>query len=280
VRVLPGVAFGSAVAVAALLAVAARAATAGPPVSGGCSQATAQRLEIDRVAGVLCGAFLGPGSAAMVASLTTGTCLPFVGWSVYALRDGAWQPVPLGAHGGLSGEPPVAVGTDIRETLDVRRAGDSLCNPTGGTRTRIWHWDGTRLTAGTWKQATAAAAPTHAFFNAPAGIGVQCGISDQPGQASGVGVTCQSVVTKPKLYQQKVTMGANGRPTICRDAGIRNRCKLGNAGEEKISTLGYGKQVTVGRFRCQTLHAGIRCTVTSSGSGFLINSGAASPVGP
>jgi len=42
----------------------------------------------------------------------------------------------------------------------------------------------------------------------------------------------------------------------------------------------YGGQVTVGRFRCQSLRSGIKCTVVSTGKGFLFNINAATPVGP
>lgn len=65
-------------------------------------------------------------------------------------------------------------------------------------------------------------------------------------------------------------MDAGGRLTICRDRGTRNRCNLGNPGEG-TPTLSYGKQITVGRFRCLSLQIGVRCTVIRSGKGFLIS---------
>jgi len=87
----------------------------------------------------------------MVVSLTTGVCLPFVGWELYVLRGGSWQHVILPPHGGLSGHPVVKVGNDLQETLEIRRPSDSLCNPTGGTKSRIWHWNGTRFAPGPWR---------------------------------------------------------------------------------------------------------------------------------
>ena len=42
----------------------------------------------------------------------------------------------------------------------------------------------------------------------------------------------------------------------------------------------YGTQVTVGRFRCQSLRSGIKCTVISTRRGFLFNISGASRVGP
>jgi hypothetical protein len=44
-------------------------------VGGRCNLATAQKLSLDRVAGVLCRPFLGPGSHAMVVMITNGTCM-------------------------------------------------------------------------------------------------------------------------------------------------------------------------------------------------------------
>jgi len=42
-------------------------------------------------------------------------------------------------------------------------------------------------------------------------------------------------------------------------------------------TLGNGKQITVGRFRCSSASAGITCAVIQCGKGFLINSSRATP---
>jgi hypothetical protein len=59
----------------------------------------------------------------------------------------AWKVVLKQKHGAdLAG-----IGTQIRETQFVFRSGDSHCNPTGGTRSRTWHWNGRRLVAGPWK---------------------------------------------------------------------------------------------------------------------------------
>jgi hypothetical protein len=48
-----------------------------------------------------------------------------------------------------------------------------------------------------------------------------------------------------------------------------NRCDLGNVGEN-APTYGIGKTVTVGRFACEVQAAGVRCTVTASGKGFVL----------
>ena len=80
-------------------------------------------------------------------------------------------------------------------------------------------------------------------------------------------VLCQST-QRP----QTVTMAANERLRICR--GLQ--C-LGNAPENAV-TLGYGKSRAVGKFRCTSLPAGLRCVVIASGRGFLINREGITPV--
>jgi len=82
-------------------------------------------------------------------------------------------------------------------------------------------------------------------------------------------VYCQSL-KKP----HSVTMRLDGRLRICRN-GVR--C-LGNPGEH-TPVLPYGKQLTVGRFRCFSLQSGVKCVVTSSGRGFLINATGITKVG-
>ena len=63
---------------------------------------------------------------------------------------------------------------------------------------------------------------------------------------------------------RKATLYPGGRLIIC--SGSEARCKLANIGE--APTLSYGKQTTVGRFRCLSLPTGMRCTLIQSGTGF------------
>jgi hypothetical protein len=44
-------------------------------------------------------------------------------------------------------------------------------------------------------------------------------------------------------------------------------------------SLAYGRHVRVGRFRCQSLRSGMKCTAISTGKGFLINSTSVNRVG-
>ena len=137
-----------------MIALTAAVCVSSAPASGAgtasCSATTAKSLEPDKVVAVACGSFAGPGSQVMLVNLTTGVCMPFVGWDVFLLQGGAWKRLSLPAHGGLTGSPAVPTGNDIRETIDIRRSSDLLCNPTGGTKTRLWHWNGTTFVPGAW----------------------------------------------------------------------------------------------------------------------------------
>jgi hypothetical protein len=230
-----------------------------------CSKATAEQVAKqfqleDQVAQVFCGAFVGPGSQAMVVAFTPGTC-GINGWAVFSFADNAWQ---------LVGSPHVgwtfavdAVGSDIRETAPVP-TGKFQCPLTNGThRSRIWHWDGTHLVAGPWKQAPVRIAG----FHTPSG-NIECVLVDTHARAA---VDCHSF--RPP---QRVRLYPGGQLKICR--GSEARCKIGNDGE--IPTLDYGRRITVGRFRCKSLRSGVRCIVLRSGKGFLINRAGVKRVGP
>ena len=112
--------------------------------------------------------------------------------------------------------------------------------------------------------APAGKSPSFARFLSPTG-NLSCEMSDQPGRVS---VYCQSL-KRP----HSVTMSGSGQLKICRGT----RC-LGNPAEN-TPTLGYGKQRTVGRFQCRSQLSGVRCTVTSSGKGFLIDKAGARRIG-
>jgi hypothetical protein len=186
----------------------------------------------------------------MVVSLWGPGNTGYIDWVVFRWDGQAWQFVmkqPFAAS-------ITAAGSDIRQTLSIYRPSDSRCCPTGGTKTRIWHWNGTRFVAGPWKQAQT----SDAFFSPSRKI--FCWMDDD-GQKALVG--CQTFNKPP---QEMVTMGAEGRLKIRRIPASQCGCT-----PDGPRTLGYGKQVTVGRFRCLSLRSGMRCTVIRSGKGFLIS---------
>jgi hypothetical protein len=139
---------------------AAFAASSPSAVSGNataCSKATAARVAtqlhvgVDPTTGrtpiaqVLCGPFLGPGSQALVASVAIPSCGRSIEWAVFRFAAGTWQLVMKRNNGA----DLAAVGSDIRETMGVLRPGDPHCFPSA-SRSRVWHWNGSRFTATAW----------------------------------------------------------------------------------------------------------------------------------
>jgi hypothetical protein len=153
-------------AVATGLAVDALGPTVPPKTGAGkashsrqprCSRAAARAVMVryrlgnagfmsDPVAQVLCGPFLGARSRAMVVSFAVPTCGGPIGWAVFRPRGRGWQIVMQRHEGGLL-QP---VGSNIKETQNLLRRTDPLCNPTGGTRSRVWHYNGARFVVTRW----------------------------------------------------------------------------------------------------------------------------------
>jgi hypothetical protein len=106
---------------------------------------------IEFPAEVLCGPFLGPGSRAMAVGFAPAVCDPaarILGWGVYRLRSGRWQPVWKTWTGTLGIK---AVGDSIEETAAVSYPADLHCGtPPTATQTRLWRWNGRTFVAGPW----------------------------------------------------------------------------------------------------------------------------------
>jgi hypothetical protein len=128
-------------------------------LGGGCSSATAaaiaRRLHLGNadfttvpVAQVLCGPFTGPGSDAIVFSLTVPGCGRTGDWVVFAHQDGVWRYLFERRNGA---DLAKVAGDGIRETQNVLQPGDAHCFPTGGTRSRVWHWNEGRFVSGAWQ---------------------------------------------------------------------------------------------------------------------------------
>ena len=249
--------------------------------SGDCTRAmalqVARRFQVvvdptlpSPIAEVLCGAFAGPGSQVMIATFARATCLPNFGWTAFRYAGGAWQLIPDGSHPGPAFV--AAAGSDIRETVPIWRKGDGHCFPSGGTKSRTWRWNGTRFLPGPWKLVTKGE-PQPRGLDSPS-LNISCGMFDDSKYRQ---VVCQS-----RTPPQRVTMDASGRLTVCQDPTPNDRyndCNLGDRGDGPIRRLAYGKQITVGRFRCLSLQTGMKCTVVTSGKGFLINRDGVTRVG-
>src|SRR3954471_7685328 len=140
--------------------------------SGRCSKATAGQVAtrfhvgVDAstgrtpIAQVLCGPFFGPGSRGMVASVAIPSCGQSIEWAVFRFTGGRWRLVMKRPHGAAL----EAVGSDIRETQGVLRGNDAHCFPSA-TRSRIWHWTGTRFRASRWKVTPASLQHLYSFLS-------------------------------------------------------------------------------------------------------------------
>jgi hypothetical protein len=83
----------------------------------------------------------------------------------------------------------------------------------------------------------------------------------------------RDIVCSSYTPPQVVTLTADGRLKIHR---VPNVC---GCDEVKPPRLAYGRQITVGRFRCVSQETGVTCTVIKSGKGFLINRDGVSRIG-
>jgi hypothetical protein len=246
-------------------------------VTQGCDAATATPLvqEPDTnprvVDTVYCGAFLGPGSEAMVVVIASqGGCEGVMGWRLFTQASG-WQSV-----GELNSAPHVRVdGTTVIERREVHRRGDwYFCGgPTGGEQERNWTWNGTALAPGTWTQ-TVPARPKGEVYFAPrdrtkyvgvlfygARVPVVCSMLD--GQRLSY-VSCEYL----RAPFAKVKLTASGRPRICRG----QRCITpGNPGIDDLEPpLKTNRSVAIGRFRCRAERTRMRCVVIDTGKGFVL----------
>ena len=202
----------------------------------------------------------------MVASISGSDNVGMLYWAVFRWTGSEWRFLMKQRQAAIL----TAAGSDIRETVSIYRDGDSRCCPSGGTKARIWHWNGTRFVAGTPETK---GEPEARGFDSPS-LNINCGMGDSPSFGQ---VVCQS-----RRPPQMVKLTAAGRLTVCRDPtpnDVNNDCNLGDRGDGPIRPLAYGGQITVGRFRCQSLQIGVRCTVISSGKGFLINRDGVSRLG-
>ncbi len=256
--------------------------------SANCSKAAAREVverlgmsisepSADPIGKVLCGAFTGPGSQAMVVMLRGPGNTGFVDWAVFRWAGGTWQFVmkqPAGAS-------ITAAGSDIRQTLPIYRPADSRCCPTGGTKTRLWRWNGTRFTAGPWKQVTPAAAQagvfTSGYFRTPSG-NIQCvyGYGKGPGFVQ-CGIKSGLKPPPPRrgpacTQSNRVSLDATGRTStgrsICpgEDEGDSGPFAPFNVSR----VLGYGKTWSGGGLSCKSAVTGLTCR-NKSGHGFFLS---------
>ena len=254
-------------------------------VSGSCSKAAAtaivKRLRLgsadylpNPVYQVICGAFMGPRSQTMVALLASGGASnPFGGWAVFRLVGGTWQLVMERTGGGRI----TAAGPDIRETVSVLREGDSRCCPSGGTKARLWRWNGSRFTASSWKQATPGDRLESGYFKTPS-ANIVCGhyvFIGSRASESNVGCVIKSGLrpAPPRRPCQdggyagdRVYLSPTGRVNVPPCAGDPGAL----VAEGSARVLGYGKTWSGGGLRCTSAETGLTCR-NKSGHGFFLS---------
>lgn len=221
------------------------------------------------ISSVICGPFFGAGSEGMAATVAVPTGCGFsIGWGVFRLAGGTWQLETKQDNGVLKLEPvPLPDGgADIRTTQGYPQRGEEPTCSFGPSRLRsqVWHWNGTSLVAGPY-----AVTLLRAFFKSPRGLASSCSIGDN----TGIGlryaeVVCQSAAFRPRVFQ-KVTLKGNGALSVCRTHKT-TACNLFCSCEEHVPIFDYGRRIDVGRFRCEVLRSGVRCTIVQTGKGFLL----------
>jgi hypothetical protein len=238
----------------------------------------------DPVYKVLCGAFAGPASQTMVVSLLGPGSLGMIDWVVFRWGQGEWQLLMRRHQAAVL----TAAGSDIRETVFVFRPGDPRCCPSGGTRSRIWHWNGSRLVAGDWKQAKPPTKPPPArqpgspwpgfgHFKSPsrnivcvyntrgAPAAIECGIRTGLKPMPPYTAECRRLGLDHNADRIGLTAGG-GRP--------RPRSCSGDAGPfvgaEAAPVLGYGKTWSGRGLSCRSALSGMTCR-NRRGHGFFLS---------
>jgi hypothetical protein len=178
-----------------------------------------------------------------------------IGWGVFRLDNGVWHLVMHQDNGVLKLEavPLPDGGADIRTTQGYPRRFDPACAPSR-IRTRVWHWNGTGFVASPWMVELL----TRDFLS-PRPLNAHCSMTDLP--------TVHRVECDTGSPPHRVLMNGNGGVKVCH--GIGQTCISCGCAPRGLHVLAYGHHLDVGPFRCESLPAGIRCTVLKLGKGFL-----------
>jgi hypothetical protein len=216
---------------------------------------------------VLCGSFLGKGSNAMVVSFKAATCGGTLGWAVFRRHAGRWNLVWRYGNGQRS---IAKVGVEIKETLNILRPTDPRCVPTGGTKSRLWRWNGSRFVASAWE--TRYLNPEQ--FSSP-GRHVNCEIDDAEAR-------CDSLAEDSGSHHS-ARLTESGAVSTCAvsDPSVRELCFVQWIPDLPI--LPYGQSSEVGDFRCTSAVDGVTCVKRSApgaGNGFRVSEDEAVEVGP
>jgi hypothetical protein len=221
---------------------------------------------------VLCGAFAGPGSEAMVVSIFGPGNTGVTEWDVLRWTGNTWQ-VLLRRH---QGAVLAAVGTDVKESVSIIRPGDSRCCPSGGTRSRVWHWNGSRFAVGPWILSAPKSSSLYGFFKTPSG-NILCGYSRNKGSGqvdcvvkSGLrppGPRRRAGCTRAIVVGLRATGSVDIWGSICPGEDAPETPYVGG---DIAWTLGYGEAMSIGGVRCPSAATGLTCR-NKSGHGFFLS---------
>ena len=229
------------------------AAPSASAVGGACSKRTAERVakQLDygdptlpggRVGEVLCGAFLGPGSRAMVITEAIPSCGANVGWAVLRKRGGHWRTVKRVRHGAfLEGRGQRHPGGDRHR---ARRRPALL--PVGLQEPAV----ALEREAGSWPA------------RGPSGRRAQP--SSRPTARSGAAPSVEEAWCATRDNQHFAELNADGGLRVCDEDCIQNW-------DTQAPVLLFGQTVELYGFRCTSDERGITCTVVATGKGFTIS---------
>jgi hypothetical protein len=122
---------------------------------------------------------------------------------------------------------------------------------------------------------TAPSNPTEFYARPPGGF-ITCGIGG--GVSEEQLVRCQGALIGTNPLENVATLRPDGQVETCSRRQQEVRCFEGNVGEN-TPTLSAGEADTIGPFTCKILEAGVECTVTATGKGFLITPQGVTEVG-
>lgn len=208
---------------------------------------------------VLCGSFLGAGSNAMVVSFKAATCGGTAGWAVFRRHAGRWNLVWRQHNGQRS---LAEVGTEIKETVNILRPTDPRCVPTGGTKSRVWRWNGSRFVAGGWSYHYL----NPEWFTSP-DKHVQCYLSESY-------AGCSAISQSLGGPERSAYLSSAGAVTLCSAATPSFYEHCFQQWAPNLPVLPYNQTSELNGFRCTSAADGITCVKSSApatGKGFRIN---------
>ena len=213
----------------------------------------------------------------MVASVYGPDNAGMTDWVAFRWAGGTWQFLMKRPQAALL----AAAGSDIWEKVSVYRAVDPRCCPSGGTKTRLWHWNGSRFKTGPWKATPGSVTPSatafrSGYFQSPSrniqcdyGYGngvahVRCGIKSGLKPVSRKGAGCFPNVWV--VLNATGVAGATGSFCAGEDAPDAGPF----APRSVARVLGYGKEWSGGGLRCTSAATGLTCR-NKSGHGFFLS---------